>query len=363
MKNRFMLIPYYLDQAETGLEPVAGPDWQINRPSLPAGTVPRRMAALYRPLVDFVAKTAAGGERPVSVAGDCCTSIAVLAGLQRAGLNPTLIWFDAHGDFNPWETTPSGFLGGMPLAMLVGRGEQTIVAGVGLEPHPETQVILTDARDLDREEAEALRDSAVNHLPEVATLLDYPLPDGPLYVHFDTDINTLLTDTPLQEKTEKGEWRFGGIQDEGDYIAGRLGKYKKKTGRRPDEEEKDFVEYEREDTDVTFFVIDLTSSVMAYEYRRDVGEKAPFRIIEAVFNEYHGGDENLSFIPLTDKEEIRKQLEKFAKITRFRFTNLHPTNPDSTDRSRPMDEFLRDANIDSLIMAGRNYGHEGEINL
>lgn len=188
MKNRFMLTPYYLDQVEAGLEPVAGPEWQINRPSLPTGTVPRRMAALYRPLVDFVAKTAADRERPVSVAGDCCTSIAVLAGLQQAGLSPTLIWFDAHGDFNTWETTPSGFLGGMPLAMLVGRGEQTIVAGVGLEPHPETKVILTDARDLDPEEAEAVRDSAVTRLPQVAKLLDYPLPDGPLYVHFDTDV-------------------------------------------------------------------------------------------------------------------------------------------------------------------------------
>lgn len=182
-------------------------------------------------------------------------------------------------------------------------------------------------------------------------------------IHFDTDINSLLLGTPLEDKIKKGEWRFGGIQDEGDYIAGRLGKYKTGTGRRPDENVRDFVKYEQEDTDVTFFVIDLETSVMAYEYRRDVGKKAPYRIIETVFNEFHGGEEEISFIPLTDKEEIRKELQRFAKITRFRFTNLHPTNPDSTDRSRPMDQFLQNANIDSLIMDGQNYDEEGEINL
>jgi arginase len=122
------------------------------------------------------------------VAGDCCTSLGVLAGLQRAGISPTLIWFDAHGDFNTWETTPSGFLGGMPLAMLVGRGEQTIVEGVGLKPLPEVQVILTDGRDLDPGERLALQSSEVTHLPGVEDLLDFPLPEGPLYVHFDTDI-------------------------------------------------------------------------------------------------------------------------------------------------------------------------------
>jgi arginase len=103
-------------------------------------------------------------------------------------VTPTLIWCDAHGDFNTWETTPSGFLGGMPLAMAVGRGEQTIAAGVGLAPLPAGQVILTDARDLDPGEREAVAESELTHLPQAADLLEYPLPAGPLYVHFDVDV-------------------------------------------------------------------------------------------------------------------------------------------------------------------------------
>ncbi|MCI0393784.1 MAG: arginase family protein [Chloroflexi bacterium] len=189
MTDRAILTPYFIDRQSPRLEQLlARPEWQINRVELPAGTAQERLIPLYQPLAAFVAETVARGQRPVSLAGDCCTSLGVLAGLQRASLSPTLIWFDAHGDFNTWETTPSGFLGGMPLAMLVGRGEQSIAAGLDLRPLPEAQVILTDARDLDPGEREAVAGSAVTHLPAVEMLLDHPLPAGPLYTHFDTDV-------------------------------------------------------------------------------------------------------------------------------------------------------------------------------
>jgi arginase len=100
----------------------------------------------------------------------------------------TLIWFDAHGDFNTWQTTPSGFLGGMPLAMITGRGEQTITEAVGLKSLDDHNVILTDGRDLDTGEREAVENSSVTHLEDPKMLLERPLPAGALYVHFDTDI-------------------------------------------------------------------------------------------------------------------------------------------------------------------------------
>lgn len=188
MIDRFMLTPFFLDQPAPGLATLAQPGWQLNDPQLSDGPAQRRMIALYRPLTDFTAKAIEHGQRPVSIAGDCCTTIGFLSGLQQAGLDPTLIWFDAHGDFNTWQTTPSGFLGGMPLAMLVGRGEQTMPQGVGLRPLTEKKVILTDGRDLDPGEREALQSSGITHLADVTDLLEFPLPDGPLYVHFDTDI-------------------------------------------------------------------------------------------------------------------------------------------------------------------------------
>jgi arginase len=188
MTDRFMLTPFFIDRPAGGLAQLIQPGWQVNQPTLPDGQAQQRMIALYRPLAGFAAETIGQGQRPVSVAGDCCTTIGFLSGLQQAGLEPTLIWFDAHGDFNTWETTPSGFLGGMPLAMLVGRGEQTMPQGVGLRPLAEKRVILTDGRDLDPGEREALQASGVTHLPDVTDLLNFPLPDSPLYVHFDTDV-------------------------------------------------------------------------------------------------------------------------------------------------------------------------------
>lgn len=188
MRNRFILTPFFLDQPIAGLNPLVEADWVINNPSLPDRTRLERMAALYEPLAVLVQTTVAQEERPVSIAGDCCTSLGVLAGLQRAGIDPTLIWFDAHGDFNTWETTPSGFLGGMPLAMLVGRGEQSLAARLDLAALPEESVILSDGRDLDPAEREALAGSDILHLPNVVQLLKVDLPPGPLWVHFDTDV-------------------------------------------------------------------------------------------------------------------------------------------------------------------------------
>lgn len=188
MQNQFILTPFVLDELVSELESLAQPAWRVNWSPLPDGDQQHRMSALHRPIADFVADSVARGDRPVSIAGDCCTALGVLAGLQRAGLNPALIWFDAHGDFNTWETTPSGFIGGMPLAMLVGRGEQRMAQAVGLHPFPESLLVLTDARDLDPGEKRALVASRVVHLTDCRSLLDRPLDSNPLYIHFDTDI-------------------------------------------------------------------------------------------------------------------------------------------------------------------------------
>lgn len=149
----------------------------------PGSLAQRRMAVLYRHLAHEVA----AADRPVVYAGDCVAAIGVLTGLRAKGIEPTLYWFDAHGDFNTWETTPSGFLGGMPLAMLTGRGEQTIVEGAGLEPVDDEHVVLVDARDLDAGEDEAVEASglAVRSVDDVAR--DQPA-GGPIAVHVDVDV-------------------------------------------------------------------------------------------------------------------------------------------------------------------------------
>ncbi|MFW6070237.1 MAG: arginase family protein [bacterium] len=188
MENRYMLTPYFLHEPVPALAALAQTGWRENGSPWPVGSVTERVVPLCECIADFVAEVARAGQRPVSIAGDCVSTLGVLAGLQRAGVSATLIWFDAHGDFNTWETTPSQFVGGMPLAMIVGRGEMTIVRALGLQPLPESRVWLADARDLDPGERWALKHSAVHHLQQVEALLEQPLPDGPLYVHFDCDV-------------------------------------------------------------------------------------------------------------------------------------------------------------------------------
>jgi len=159
------------------------PDSRDLAPELPHAPPQERMGVLYRDLAGMVA-----GEKgtPVVISGDCMVVIGVLAGLQRRGVDPTLLWFDAHGDFHTWETTASGFLGGMPLAMVTGRGEQTVVDAAGMKPLADDRVVLVDARDLDPGEDEAVAESrmqvvAVDEVPG----LEIP---GPLYVHVDVDV-------------------------------------------------------------------------------------------------------------------------------------------------------------------------------
>lgn len=188
MKDQTILTPYFLDERLPDLEALAQPKWIVNTPAIDAAGTQERMIQIYEPLAEAVAAAVRAGNRPVSLAGDCCATLGMVAGLQRGGLNPMLLWFDAHGDFNTWETTPSGFLGGMPLAMLVGRGEMTMPDALGLRPLPELNVWLSDGRDLDLLEREALLASKVNLLPVVTNLTAAMKPAGPLYVHFDVDV-------------------------------------------------------------------------------------------------------------------------------------------------------------------------------
>ena len=188
MRDRILVTPYFLERPVPQLADMAGDDWTINDPGFSGDGEQVRLASTHRPIAQFVARTVEQGDRPVSVAGDCCATIGVMAGLQRAGIEPTVIWVDAHGDFNTWKTTPSKFLGGMPLAMIVGLGELTMPRAVGLEPHPSSKVVLSDGRDLDPGEVQLLNASEVVVVADFRALLDMPLPSGPLYVHFDSDV-------------------------------------------------------------------------------------------------------------------------------------------------------------------------------
>jgi arginase len=145
------------------------------------------LVGVYSALADAVAATGDSDDEVTVLTGDCVTAIAVLAGMQRRGLDPAMVWFDAHGDFHTEATTTSGYLGGLPLAKVVGRGDLTLPEALGMTPLPEDRAVLVDARDLDPPEVEALAGSGVRQVA-VADLAPDVLPAGPLLLHVDLDV-------------------------------------------------------------------------------------------------------------------------------------------------------------------------------
>jgi arginase len=188
MKNVRIASPMFLDRPSEAVAVMRESKDLVIAAAPGPGEQIESVAPIHRELAETVTATVQAGDRPFAVLGDCCQVIAMMAGIERAGVKPALLWIDCHGDFNTWETTPSGFLGGMPLAMLTGRGDQRMMQAVALAPVADTRVVLSDGRDLDPGERELVEASGIKFIPDFRTLDAAALPDGPLYVHFDSDI-------------------------------------------------------------------------------------------------------------------------------------------------------------------------------
>jgi arginase len=180
-------VPYHLDEYLPDLDLPLDAQRVVVVASLPAGDIWERLAALYGRVADEVAAAVGVGSCPLVVAGDCTTSLGVMAGLQRAGVDAAVVWFDAHGDVQTVETTTSGYVGGMPLRLLVGYRPDLISERLGLRAVPEERVMLVGARDLDPPEVEFLTSSPIIQ-SNVADFQVDDAPGGPLYVHLDVDI-------------------------------------------------------------------------------------------------------------------------------------------------------------------------------
>lgn len=113
---------------------------------------------------DQVAAGRRAGRAVLVVGGNCSHSVGVLAGLQRAHgpqARVGMVWLDAHGDYNTPNTTRSGMLGGMPVAVCAGLGHARWRELAGVQaPLPTDRIILVDARNLDPEEERLIRATA-----------------------------------------------------------------------------------------------------------------------------------------------------------------------------------------------------------
>lgn len=139
----------------------------------------------------------------IGLQANCNDLLGMLAGLKydAAGNESTvgLVFIDAHGDFNTPETTLSGMLGGMPVAIAAGHALRNIRTTAGLlEPVPMEHIMWGGVRDLDPLERERfnkyevqqfsvedirqLSDNLKRHIETLASRVDY------IYVHIDMDV-------------------------------------------------------------------------------------------------------------------------------------------------------------------------------
>jgi arginase len=122
-----------------------------------------------------LALAAALPDRPLVLGGCCCSHVGAVEGLATRFDRLAVVWFDAHGDLNTPESSPSGNPWGMPLRMLLDSG--TV--------HP-ADVVLIGARNLDPPEVEFIAASGLRTGEgELADALDGA---DAVYVAFDVDV-------------------------------------------------------------------------------------------------------------------------------------------------------------------------------
>ena len=116
--------------------------------------------ALYASVARHVAASQRNGKFPLVLSGNCGASVGVIAGSKNKSLG--VIWFDAHGEFNTPETTTTGFLDGMGLAIATGYCWKRLAPSIpGFAPISGSNIALVGGRDFDEGERERLVEAGV----------------------------------------------------------------------------------------------------------------------------------------------------------------------------------------------------------
>ena len=164
----------------------------------------KRLGMALGHFADIVTKNERDGFLTVGLLATCPSMPGLVAGLQRSGptrepLKIGMLWLDAHPDFNTPETTRSGSLGGMPVAVATGRALQVMRLDAKLDPPlPDRHVVMAGVRLTDPLEQHLLDNSMIeqisvddlrNMTPAIWTQLDRlnRLTDK-IYIHIDMDV-------------------------------------------------------------------------------------------------------------------------------------------------------------------------------
>jgi arginase len=186
---------------DSGVLNVAGHPPTVYTPTLDglslSSDVPTNIGMLNRRIADMVADIRGSGQRVLLIGGDCTHTTGVYAGLVQAhgpDARIGLVWFDAHGDFNTTQTTLSGMLGGMPVAVCAGLTLPQWRNAAGIHtPLATNRIVMVDVRNLDAAEETLIRATDVRVVAceqdAVTHAMHRLLEDVDLvYLHIDEDI-------------------------------------------------------------------------------------------------------------------------------------------------------------------------------
>jgi arginase len=164
----------------------------------------KRLGFALGHFADIVSKNERERYFTVGLLATCPSMPGLVAGLQHSGptleaLRVGMLWLDAHADFNTPETTRSGSLGGMPVAVATGRALQVLRLDAHLDPPlSDRHVVMGGVRLTDPLEQHLLDNSLIEQLsvedlrhatPAVFAELDRlsRLTDK-IYIHIDMDV-------------------------------------------------------------------------------------------------------------------------------------------------------------------------------
>lgn len=155
--------------------------------------------ALAAQLSCQVGKAKEDKQLSIVLSGNCNAALGTLSGLGT--MKTGVVWFDAHGEFNTPETTSSGFLDGMGLAIATGHCWRHMAESIQeFSRVPAQNIVLLGVRDTGEEEQALLDSSGIQQIPMsqirergVRPLLAPALSAmkrrvDRLYIHFDLDV-------------------------------------------------------------------------------------------------------------------------------------------------------------------------------
>lgn len=118
-------------------------------------------------VADAVESALGAGTIPITIGGDHSLAIGSIAGVSKYYRQRNeqfgLVWFDAHGDINTPDTSFSANLHGMPLAISLGKGVESLTHLGGFAPKVDgNRTVLIGLRDVDPPEKEIIRELGIH---------------------------------------------------------------------------------------------------------------------------------------------------------------------------------------------------------